>query len=1306
MFKIVKDSIGIKKLLIYMKFNPIKRFLTIWFFMVGILFDVSAQNITIEWKINPLIKRDAELQTHQVLTPFQCLNCFEKLSQDNNYLIPYYTFTIPGDNIDVSNIRLANVEFDKVSTQILHPYLTEKFEIKKIISFDRGQRLINIKVTPIKKIQNATAYIKSFDIEYDILGISKPVKNQKNKKDQTYNSVLKSGDFHKLSVTSDGVHKINYSFLQSNNIDPNTIILSNFKIYGNGGEMLPELIISERSEDLIENPIFIQDNNNNNSFDQDDYILWFAKSPTTIKYNESNQSYFAEGHDFDVASYYFMNWGNSSGKRISKIPDGQGLSYTKQVTQYEDLIYHESNEENHQKSGRVWWGDKMQNSTQKVFEYTIPGSIVGDNLAVQTVTTARSISGFQNSMQIGLNDVALSTIPFSSISGNYDDKYASDPITTVIQKEITNNQIKLSFDYNKSWNEAAAWIDYFVITIPRTLKYYGSQKIIRTKRSQLDNNTRFQISNFEQNQSIWNITDHLSPALQELEIQGNDAYFTAENISPSSQPNYILFNKSDVPNPSYVEKLTNQNLHGIKDIDYLIVTHENLLDQANRLADYHRGNDLEVEVVTANQIYNEFSSGSQDVTAIRDFAKLLYDRGKLPEASRTFKYLLLFGDASYDYKDIEPNNTNIVPIYQSYESNYPPISYCSDDYYAILDDNEGYWGTSSKDESLDIGVGRLPASNNYEAKIIVDKIIHYNSAESRGNWMQTLTFLADDEDQNRHLQPSENMTQFIQQQSPEYNIKKIWMDAYEQVSFGSGNKYPKVNEDINKIISSQGTLIFNYVGHGGENGMAHERVVTRPEISNWTNYNKLSFYITASCELAKIDNLEIESPGELMLLNPRGGAVGMIATTRVVYIGANTDLNSYLLNNNLLKKNNGQLPSLGEAYRETRNADPSEEINKRCFILLGDPAMSLLSPDHYAVTTRINNTEVGLFNDTLGALELVTMEGEIRDLNNQLISDFNGELFPTFYDKPSSYNTLGQDPQSYPIPFVEQNRIIYKGKVSVTNGKFSFQFVVPKDIAYNIGNGKLSYYARDGIKHAGGTELNYKIGGTSDNIVDDNAFDELDLYIDDESWVFGGLTSTKPLLIAHLMDSNGINTIGSGIGREMEAILDQGTDNEQSIILNDYYQPELNSYQKGTIEYPFENLSAGRHTLKLKVWDVYNNSKESYTEFIVSENEAVSIENLLNYPNPFSTYTEFHFDHNKPGQNITANLTVTSVSGKIVKSITQTIPNSQTHCSDLTWDGKDDYGDKLARGVYLYTMKLKAEDGSEISKNQKLYIIN
>lgn len=1280
-------------------------------FFLNIIFlfyfqEVIGQVASVEWVIDEQVSSNPDSRVHEVLRPFSCVGCFEKLTKDKTFMIPYITRKFLANDFDVTDLKLNNITFERINSARLNAYLTENFELNSVATYEKGNRYITLIITPLRANNNDVDYLTSFDISYTKTPYTKTSNSIKYKKDQTYTSVLKNGDFYKISIATDGIYKFDWNFIASLEVNPNNISLSTFKVYGNGGEMLPELIISERSEDLVEVPIQVYDFNNNNLFDKEDYILWFAKDPTSIRYKESNQSYDAQGHDFDIASHYFLTWGGNAGKRITTIADGRGLSYNQTTNQYEDVIYHEQNEENHQKSGRIWWGDKMQNNTIKSFGYSIPGISVGDKISIQTTTTARSIQGYPSSMQLFLNDELLKNIPYSSVSGSYDDRYASDPIKTIVDKTVNSDQINLTFNYNKSWNEAAAWIDYFVITVPRTIQFYGEQKIIRTQRSMLDGNTRFEISNYNPSTMIWNITDFKNPANQEIDIQNNSGFFTAENITINNPPLYILFDLNSTLSPRFIQKIPNQNLHGIKDIDYLIVTHTDLVNQAERLADYHRSNNLSVFVATTDQIFNEFSSGSQDVTAIRDFAKLLYDRGNLPGAERTFKHLLLFGDASYDFKNVEANNTNVVPIYQSYESNYPPITYCSDDYYAILDDDEGYWGTSSKDEGLDIDVGRLPASNSAEAQLIVDKILHYNSEASLGNWMQTITFLGDDEDQNRHVQPSENMTKIISQQSPEYNIKKIWLDAYEQVSFGSGNKYPKVNEEINKVISSQGTLIFNYVGHGGENGMAHERVVTRPEISNWTNYDKLSFYITASCELAKIDNLEIESPGELMLLNPNGGAVGMLATTRVVYIGANTDLNANLLNNNLLKSTNGKLPTLGEAYRNTRNSDPSEEINKRCFILLADPAMRLLSPSYHVVTTKINETEVGLFNDTLGALEVVTIEGEIRDLDQKIMPNFNGELFPTFYDKPSKYSTLGQDAQSIPIEFEEQNRIIYKGKVSVNNGQFKFQFVIPKDIAYNVDKGKLSYYAKDGFDHAGGTELNYSIGGTSDNVVEDNVFDQLELYIDDESWVFGGLTSTHPILIADLLDSNGINTIGSGIGREMEAILDKGTKNEKVIILNDYYQPALNSYQKGRIEYPFETLAEGLHTLNIKAWDVYNNSKEAYTEFVVSKNPEVSIENLLNYPNPFNAFTTFHFDHNKSGQTLTSMLTITSVTGKVVKTIVQTIPNAPTHCSSITWDGFDDFGDPIGRGVYLYTLKIRTEDGTETSQNQKLYIIN
>jgi hypothetical protein len=1287
----------------------ISRYIVSLLIILSCIHVVHAQNSTVSlsWITNIDAQINPENTLHEVLAVATCQGCRASITDDDLYKVPYYTKRMSAETYDIDKVSLVDTRTESLNTKKLHPYISADFEVKTFESFERGKRFLHIKVIPLRKNGNTLEYLTNFTIDIKTKPYARIVSNLKKKADQTYNSVLENGSFYKLSIPNDGVYKIDKSFLAASGADISTLKMSKFKLYGNGGHMLPEVISNARYDDLKENAIYAVDNNGNDLMDDDDFFLWYATGPTAFKYVKTTRTYDAVGHDFDVAAYYFINWDMpNNGKRISTAPANQALATNSVINTYEHIVYHESNEENHIQSGRRWWGDKMQITTSKNFNYNITNVATAELVGVRSIVTARTLHNFAASLSLHLGDSLIKNQTFRTVDGSYDSKHADSPKSLIKSVRVQDGNLTLRYNFSKILNEAAAWIDYHVLTVPRNLIDNGEQLIIRNNRNSETGNLQYNIDQLNTQSFIWNITDPLNSVKQSTYANGAFSSFKVANALADNKPIFVLASPSSAKIPRYIGKIKNQNLHAIKDIDYLMVTSPELEEQTNRLADFHRDNGLVVRVVLTDEVYNEFSSGAQDVTAIRDLSKLIYERGMLPGAERTYKYILLFGDASYDYKKIEANNTNIVPIYQSYESNEPTTSYCSDDYYAILDTGKGYWGLTREDEDLDLDVGRLPASNAAEAKILVDKIIHYHSESSRGNWIQTVTFVADDENNNRHVVPSESMTATIGLQSPEYNINKIWLDAYEQVSFGSGNKYPKVNEDITKVIGTQGTLIFNYVGHGGENGMAHERVVTRPEIVSWSNYDKLSFYITASCELAKIDNLDIESPGELMLLDDDGGAIGLLATTRVVFIGANTELNTLLVNSNLLLQENGQLPTLGTAYRNMRNADRDEEVNKRCFILLADPAMRLLSPPEKVVTTAINGTPIGLFSDTIKALDLITIEGEIRNQNNTLLTDFNGIVYPTFFDKPGQYKTFGHDPESQVLDFEEQNRVIYKGAVTATDGKFKFQFVVPKDIAYNLAAGKLSYYAKDGLVHGGGAELNYLVGGTSSNVIEDTKFDELELYMDDDSWVFGGSTDRTPLLLARLVDSSGINTIGSGIGREMVATLDAGTDAERVIIVNDFFKPELNSYQAGTVEYPFEELAAGRHTLSLKVWDVYNNSKEAYTEFEVAENDEIELANVLNYPNPFSTNTAFHFDHNKVGQSLTANLIISTMSGKTVKSITQDIINAPAHSSDIQWNGRDDYGDPIGRGVYLYTLKVRAEDGSTYSKTEKLYIVN
>lgn len=1226
-----------------------------------------------------------------------CAGCQEQ--EISPFVVPVYTKHIELSNETIASVEVIPLSTQKIWTKGLNSALSKDFEVTVNHIRVRGKLQATIAVTPMRSNGQSVEFLESFKLNISKERHSATAKPLK-KKDQTYISVLNSGTSYKIAISKSGVYRIDREFLEFNGITASNIKLSQFCIYGNGGLMLPEVIAENRAEDLQKNSIYIYDENGNDLLDASDYILWYAQGPDGFKFDYVKGKYVYSHNDYSDAAFYFLKWGEESTSVIPTLTANSGGSYDISLNQYDYLFHHEKDEVNHIHSGRVWWGDEMSFSAPKrQFIYTVPGLVNGADIVLENVTSARSLS--TSSVSVKLN-TATDLVIHPWVSGVFDGAYTGGYIYNSLSSKVTSSSFTVEFEYLPPLSESRAWIDYFNVFTSRDLKAYEEQQLVSSKAALINGTVRYELQNLN-GYVIWDVTDPVHPKIQQTTTSGPTSVF--HRVSSTTQLNtFLLFKPASAMTPTFIGKVAQQNLHGIEYSNYLIITHKDFVSQAESLADFHRDRTgMKVDVIRVDQIFNEFSSGGQDVTAIRDFVKLIYDRGMA--SGKELKYLLMFGDASYDFKDRIDDNTNYVPIYESFNSNYPAKSHCSDDYYAILDDDEGYWGLGPRFEGLDIGLGRLPVSSTYEADLIVTKIKNYHN-QSFGDWVNKVTFLADDENYNAHLFCSEHLTGIIANENPNLNINKFYLDAYEQVSFGSGNKYPDVNRDCDRAIQ-QGTLIFNYVGHGGHSSMAHERVVTRDQMRSWVNPDRLSFFITASCELAAFDNPGQQSPGELMLFNSNGGAVGMIATTRVVYLFTNCDINQAIIQNNLFNLvGNGSNP-LGDAYTDMRNRSSfGDHVNKRSFLLLADPAMGLLIPSKKVVTTSINGVPFGQFKDTLSALEKVTITGEVRDENNAIISNFNGNLYPTVYDKFSVIRTRGNDPESMDTTFEVQNNVIYKGKITVTNGQFSFSFVIPKDIAYQFGFGKISYYATDQYDHAGGYEGNIIIGGTADSLSDDQIEPELKLFIDDRSWVFGGTTGYTPLLLADIFDSSGINMVGSGIGREMEAILDEGTDNERLIILNDYFEAELNSYQKGTISYRFTDLEPGWHTVKLKVWDVYNNSTTAYTEFLVIDDSEIAIDHLLNYPNPFTTFTTFHFDHNKAGQNIDVNLTIYTVTGQVVRTFNTTLINASTHSSEISWDGRDEYGDELAAGVYIYTVEIRTEDDSTVKQTQKLYLLN
>jgi len=1127
------------------------------------------------------------------------------------------------------------------------------------------------------------------------------------------NSVLKTGDWYKISIYKDGVYKIDRTFLESLGIDVTTIDPRNIRVYGNGGTMLPELNSDPHLDDLVENAIVVN-GESDGVFDPSDYVLFYGKSSSKWQYSAGGTcpDFLHDEHLFSDSSYYFINFDSGLGKRIQNV-SSVATPATHVVTSFDDYAIHETESVNFIKSGRQWFGELFDNISSYNFSFSFPNILTSSPVKVKVALASRLVqSGSSSNANYSITSGSgSSSLSIPSVDGSVYSDYARvastcytyNPASSVITVNVT-----------KQTTNAQAWLDYILVNAKRNLTMSGSQMHFRDVASiGAGNVAQFNLVSNSLIQ-VWDVSDVTNVSNQVLSASGTTYQFT---MPSDTIKEYVGFTGSGYLSPVKIGKIENQDLHGIAQKDYIIVTHPDFYDEAVRLALFHENADtLSTVVVTPQQIYNEFSSGSRDISAIRNFVKMFYDRAVI--ASERPKYLLLMGDGSYENKKNYSGNSNFIPTYQSFNSTVLTQSYVSDDYFGMLDDSEGLFGS----DAVDIGVGRFPVKTKAEAAACVNKVLNYtqtgfdytaisNACTSGlafsspfGDWRNVITFVGDDEDGGLHQKDADKLATLVDTTYNNYNIDKIYLDAFVQESTPGGQRFPAAKEAINKRIE-KGCLVWNYTGHGGELGLAHERVVEVADINNWTNINNLPLVFTATCEFTRYDDPERTSAGEMVFLNPSGGAIAMFSTVRVVFAGPN-----FLLNQEFYKaletQVGGKMPTLGDLYYDMKNTSVGTSLNSRNFTLIGDPALRLAYPKHKISTDSINAVAVTAFSlDTIRALSTITISGFVRDKNNAVLTSYNGILYPTVFDKSQNVNTLSNDGSATPpFTFKLQKNILYKGKVSVVNGYFSYTFIVPKDILYNYGIGRISYYAQNGSEDGAGYYEKIIIGGTDSNAPLDSKGPDVSLYLNDDKFVFGGITDETPDLFAKIKDDNGVNTVGNGIGHDITAILDANT--ESSIVLNDYYQADLNSYKTGTIRYPFSTISEGQHSLTLKVWDVYNNSSQTYTEFVVAKSADMALSHVLNYPNPFTTKTQFYFEHNQCCQTLEVELQIFTISGKLVKTITDFVTAEGNRSNPINWDGRDDFGDKIGKGVYIYRLKVKNSMGSSAEQIEKLVILN
>lgn len=1092
-------------------------------------------------------------------------------------------------------------------------------------------------------------------------------------------SVLSSGKWIKIKATNKGIYKISFDQLKGWGFaSPEAVGL-----YGNGGFMLPLLNRELQADDLLAYPVWKGKDNANK-----DCMFFYSSGNIKLNYNLTSGTLSHQQNYYSTETYFYL----SDQRTPLLIEMGAELTESagRQVLTYPNYTFYEKELNNLISSGSQWFDEQINMGQSK----TINISLDNPDLTkpAQFTVSAAGRSSSSSNLDVLLNGKSLVNILFG-VNGTYD--YARNVVKTAMATPLGNNiQVKLT--YNAVNSVSAAWLDYIGINYQSPLNVNAD--VFQFKGRGVDGAipiSEFLLTGSTAGTKILNVTDLHN--VVEMPATFGDGQLKFKSNS-SLMNDYVAFNpKGTIPVPDLVGEgdVPNQDLHATDLAEMIIVANPKFLDEANELAEFHRNTDqMTVHVVTPDVIYNEFSGGLPDPAGFRNYFRMCYDRGK-QTGMNTLKYVLLLGDGSFDNRNIVGKNLNLLPTYQSDNSLSLTKSYVTDDFFVFLDENEG--GVSG---IIDLGIGRIPANTNKDAQAVVDKVKSYHKQESIGNWRNMITFIADDGNLSDgftpiHMLQAEGLANFLNKTYPAFSTEKIYFDTYKRILSAGGEKYPEVTEAIKSRVK-RGTLIMNYTGHANERYLADEAVLDIGIIDSWTNYDRLPLFVTATCEYSRFDANET-SAGEHILFNQYGGGIGLFSTTRLVYSDANSKLNRAFFESVFQKDQQGNNLRLGDVMRMAKAAANTDD-NQLNFTLLADPALRLADPALKVMTTSIDDKNIDTVMDTIKTLSVVKVKGFVADNNGAKLTSFNGEIIPTVYDKALSVETLGNAGQR-PMNYSVQNNIIYRGLASVTDGEFEFSFFVPKDISYKLDKGKILYYAYNETIDAQGYFDGFYIGGASNTIISDAQGPVIDLFMNSNSFKDGGQVSASSVLIANISDDTGINTAGTGIGHDITAVLDG--DYSNIMVLNDYFQAGKDKHTEGSIVFPLTNLEEGNHTLKIKVWDVLNNSSEMEINFVVKDN--FKIESIKCYPNPMQVQTSFVFTHNQPDESFEVTLEIFQPSGARVDMLQANVGSHGTESLPMEWNPSS-RSVVMKAGVYIYRMTVTANGKTGSASGRLVYV--
>lgn len=1079
-------------------------------------------------------------------------------------------------------------------------------------------------------------------------------------------SVLSSGRWIKIYTTTEGIHSISPSQLAKWGFSNP----ANVRVYGYGGHLLPEKLGQDTHfNDLPEVPTYL-DKDGNIMFWMNGLVAFDSRNGTAKSTPRHTTNYCA-----NYASYFLTEGETTLGNEPSSAE-----TPIQTLTTFTHTVLHEKDEFAYAQIGRRLF-EKATINASTTYQLSTPDPAnenVNGNMII-------CISGAQaGTVTPVINDQSMLPLTIGE-RGEYDKAQIDMQNYTIRAEDKTT-----TMQFKQSLPEGH--LDFIEYSYERKLKLKNNDALCFKPTN--SGTTAIKIESPANSEVVlWRLPE---PDMPGARIMPN-----AEGtyIVDDPQHTYVAFcpTSGTWHTPQMASVIQNQDLRAeSEEVDMVIITPASGIfdSEAQRLADAHAQTDgLRCRVVRADKIYNEFSSGTPDVTAYRMYMKMLYDRQQTAP-----RHLLLFGACasdnrmlSYNWKNYNPDN--FLLCYESDNSWSDTDSYMCEEYIGMLDEGEG--GTPKSDKS-DISVGRFPVRTEAEARVLVDKTIAHLEGRS-GVWNNRVVIMGDDGDNNSHMDYANKIAVSIEQKAPDMEVRRVMWDAYKRESSALRNTFPEAVSAIERL-NNEGVLMFNYTGHGATYVLSHENVITLDNIKKWENQH-CPLWFTAACDVMPIDGTA-ENIGQEMVLNSKGGAVAFIGTTRTVYAAQNYTLNLNFCGHLFDSDPEGRRYSVGEALRMAKNSGVSNTANKLQYILIGDPSLVFGNPQHKVVIDEINGQTTD--NQQLRAGSRATMSGHIVDAAGNVMSDFNGVVNSRVLDSEvqvTCHNAAGV--KNGPFTFMDRNRVLYEGCDSVKGGHFDITFIVPVDINYSNEAGRVNFYAASGQTEANGYCTNFLVGGISNELADDTQGPNMFITLGDNEFVNGGKVNSTPCFMAALSDESGINTSSGGIGHNLELSVDGKA--AMTYNLNSYYTADPDAFGSGQVVFTIPELEAGEHTLTFRAWDLLNNPSTRSLAFVVDNSFTPNVSQVTMSPNPAKNFTNIYITHNCTGSAMDVEINVYDYAGRLLTTFTRT-GQKATNTVYTTWDLTVDGGARLSDGIYLVRARICRDGVWSDGETQKLFI--